>query len=110
MADSAGDKSQEATPHRRQQALDQGQVAHSQDLSAAALLVVGLSALVYLGGSLSAFFAGVMRRQLGGDAWLSADAGFVAAVWNATWLELATAILPLLGLLMLAGIVISVAQ
>ncbi len=75
MAEHTGDKSQEATPHRRQQALEQGQVARSQDLAAAVLLVVGLAALLILGGSLSAYFAGMMQRQLGGDAWLAADSG-----------------------------------
>jgi flagellar biosynthetic protein FlhB len=110
MAELGGDKSQEATPHRRQQALEQGQVARSQDLSAAVLLVVGISTLIMLSGGLAAFFARIMQRQLGGDAWLRADAGFATAVWNATWLELAVAVLPMLGGLMLAAIVVSLAQ
>ena len=33
MADSANDKSQDATPHRRQQAREEGQVAQSPDLN-----------------------------------------------------------------------------
>jgi flagellar biosynthetic protein FlhB len=110
MADQGGDKSQEATPHRRQQALEQGQVARSQDLSAAVLLVAGLASLIFLGGGLAAFFAALARRQLGGDPWVSADVSFVAALWNATWLELATHILPLLGLLVAAGVAVSIAQ
>jgi flagellar biosynthetic protein FlhB len=110
MAEQTGDKSQEATPHRRQQAVEQGQVARSQDLAAAVLLVVGLSGLLMLGGSLTVYMAGIMRRQLGGDAWLEADVSFASALWNDTWLEMAQAVLPLLGLLMLAGIVTSVAQ
>ena len=38
MAD-FGDRTQEATPHRRRQAREQGQVAKSQDLASAVLLV-----------------------------------------------------------------------
>jgi flagellar biosynthetic protein FlhB len=110
MAELTGDKSQEATPHRRQQAQEHGQVARSQDLSAALLLVVGLAALVMLGGGLATYMAGVARRRLGGDAWLSADVSFITAAWKTTWLELAVSFLPLLGLLMLAGIVTSLAQ
>ena len=32
MAEADGDKTQDATPHRRQQAREEGQVAKSQDL------------------------------------------------------------------------------
>ena len=41
MPEQSGEKSFDATPHRRQQAREQGQVAYSQDLGSAALLVVG---------------------------------------------------------------------
>ncbi len=38
MDEDFGEKSQEATPHRRQQAREEGQVVKSQDLASAALL------------------------------------------------------------------------
>ena len=47
--ENAGEKSQDPTPHRRQQAREEGQVVHSQDLAAAALLTVGLVVLLWLG-------------------------------------------------------------
>ena len=68
-----GEKSQDATPHRRQQAREEGQVAQSQDLAAALILVIGLLVLIAVGGGIADFFADVAQRQLGGDAWLSAD-------------------------------------
>jgi flagellar biosynthetic protein FlhB len=90
--------------------MEQGQVARSQDLSAAVLLVVGLAAVLMMGGAMTTYAVGLLERQLGGDAWLAADVRFATSVWNATWLDLARTVLPLLGLLMLAGIVTSVAQ
>jgi flagellar biosynthesis protein FlhB len=40
MAEHAGEKSFEATPHRRQEAREKGQVAFSHDLGSAALLLL----------------------------------------------------------------------
>lgn len=91
--DEAGEKSLDPTPHRRQQAREEGQVVKSQDLSAAAVLVVSLAALLNLCGPLVEFFGGFTRQQLGGDAWLSTDAEtvsdftltMVAALGKAAW-------------------------
>ena len=47
--DRSGDKKHEATDHRRQKARDEGNVARSQDLSSAALLLVGIMLLDYTG-------------------------------------------------------------
>lgn len=49
MADDDGDKTEAATPRRRQQAAEQGQVARSQDLVAAALVVGGMILLNHFG-------------------------------------------------------------
>ena len=46
MPEQHGDKSQEATPHRKQKARLEGQVAKSQDLGSAVLLLVGMLALL----------------------------------------------------------------
>ena len=63
----AGEKSQDPTPHRRQQAREEGQVVHSQDLAAAALLTVGLLLLLTMSGPLVGFFEGFAHEQV--DAW-----------------------------------------
>ncbi len=56
MADDGGEKTQDATPHRRQQAREEGNVVHSQDLASAVLLLVSLIALLNLGtGSSNCF-------------------------------------------------------
>ena len=51
MAESTGEKSFEATAHRRQQAREQGQVAFSQDLGSAVLLLVGGCLFLLMGGA-----------------------------------------------------------
>ncbi len=110
MPDDAGDKSLEPTPHRRQQARREGHVAKSQDLGSAALLLAGLGALKILGGGLVGFLADYCRTQLGGEPWLTADAAFAVSHWNATLWLLGRRLLPLLGLLCLAGAAVNVLQ
>jgi flagellar biosynthetic protein FlhB len=101
--ESSGDKSQEATPHRRQQAREEGQVVHSQDLAAAALLTVGLLVLLTMSGPAILFFENFTRGQLG-EAWLTIDRDEAALFWWASGWEMAKAVLPVLGVLLLAAI------
>lgn len=110
MADSAGDKSFEATAHRRQQAREQGQVAFSQDLGSAVLLVAGVLLLLMFGGRLIDFTAGLMRRELQEIATLSPDQGAMMAHFYAILLGLSGAMLPLFGLVVLAGVLANVFQ
>ncbi len=104
MPEQSGDKTQEPTPHRRQQAREQGQVARSQDLGSALLLLAGLLTLLMMGPSMVEFFGGFAAKQLGHDAWLSADLDFAVGQWTSTVAMLAKYLLPILGLVMLAGI------
>ena len=110
MPDHAGDKSLEPTPHRRQQARQEGHVAKSQDLGSAAMLLSGVGILMMFGGGLVGFFVNYCRSQLGGQPWLAANTEFVAGQWNATLWTLARYLLPILGLLCLAGVAVNVLQ
>jgi flagellar biosynthesis protein FlhB len=105
-----GDKSLEPTPHRRQQARREGQVAKSQDLGSAVMLLSGVVILMTLGGGLVGFFVNYCRAQLGGQPWLAADSDFVTAQWNATLWTLGRCLLPILGLLCLAGVAVNLLQ
>jgi len=49
MSESAGDKKHDATPYRRQKALEEGNVARSQDLASAIILLVSVVALDFIG-------------------------------------------------------------
>jgi flagellar biosynthetic protein FlhB len=110
MPEHDGEKSQEPTPHRRQQAREQGQVAKSQDLGSAVLLLLGLVCLMVLGGGLVDFLGEYCRRQLGGDAWLSADPDFTVTEWNQTLFALGRTVLPIFAVLLLAAVGVNVLQ
>jgi flagellar biosynthetic protein FlhB len=110
MAEHDGDKSQEPTQHRRQQAREEGQVAHSQDLSSAALLLTGLVAILMWGKSLVDFLGRFTQRHLGGEAWLTIDPQTSVAMWNGTMMEVGQYVLPILGLLVVAGVAAHLGQ
>jgi flagellar biosynthesis protein FlhB len=110
MAETDGEKTQDATPHRRQQARDEGQVAKSQDFASAALLLVGLAGMLWLGSPVVEMLGRYARDQLGGEAWLTTDPQFVVAHVQHLVYLLASAVLPIFGLLMFTGIAANVVQ
>lgn len=71
MADSAGEKKHEATPYRRQKAREQGQVARSQDLGSALILLVAVGLLWNYGGEVATTLADIMRAGL--TDWVQGD-------------------------------------
>ncbi|HWC89480.1 MAG TPA: EscU/YscU/HrcU family type III secretion system export apparatus switch protein [Pirellulales bacterium] len=105
-----GEKTQDATPHRRQQAREQGQVARSHDLGSALMLIGGVSVLYWFFGPLAEFLSRYMAEQLGGRPWLSADTGFVLGQWQRVLPELAGVMLPIFGLGALLGAIAGVMQ
>lgn len=110
MPDQDGDKSQDPTPHRRQKAREDGQVAKSQDLGSAVLLLAGMLILLTAGRTASSFVADYTRRLLGGEPWLQADPNFAVTVWNGTVAGMAGVLLPIFGLMLVAAIVVNLAQ
>jgi flagellar biosynthesis protein FlhB len=110
MPEQHGDKTQDPTPHRRQQAREHGQVAKSQDLSSAVLLTVGVAVLLMLGGRVVQFFVLYAKQQLGGPPALEADAAFAVHSWVAAAAWLAQVMLPILGLTLLAAVAANVLQ
>jgi flagellar biosynthesis protein FlhB len=110
MSEQNGEKSQEPTQHRRQQAREEGQVAKSQDLGSAVLLLAGLVILLMMGQQLIEFFGGYSKQQLGGEPWLSTDVSSTVSHWTALVMTLAKILLPILGLLMVAGIASNLMQ
>ena len=110
MPDYAGEKTFDPTPHRRQQARREGHVAKSRDLGSAVVLLAGLGVLAMLGGGLVGFLVDYCRHQLGGEPWLTIDAEFAVNHWYATIWALGRYLLPILGLLCLAGVAVNVLQ
>src|SRR5690349_21198603 len=97
--DEFGDKQHEATPHRRQQAREEGNVVKSQDLGSAALLVVGLLTLWYLGNGLAVSFGRITKDHLGGEPWLRMDVHDFLQRLVQLCGEVSWALLPILGTL-----------
>jgi flagellar biosynthetic protein FlhB len=109
MAEESGDRSQDATPHRRLQAREEGHIAKSQDLGSAVLLLLATVALLTLHGPLTAFIAQYTQRQLGHVA-LTVDVPTFVEQSYGTLLGLAKCMLPILGLLFVGGVAVDLAQ
>ncbi len=110
MAEDAGEKSHEATAHRRQEAIEKGQVVRSQELISAVLLIVALSMLLYNGGEIANCLVKLMRVTLSGDPLLTIDRDTLVAQWFALLAEVGWAMLPLLSALFLAAIGVNLGQ
>src|SRR3954452_12226216 len=106
MAEDAGDKSQDATPHRRQQAREQGQIAKSQELASAVILLAGATALLWLGKRLVEAFYSLAQTQWGGDAWLDVDERFAVTAWQETLLSIGPFLLSVLGVVVVAAVTV----
>ena len=110
MAEHDDDKTQDATPHRRQQAREEGQIPKSQDIASAALLLAGLTALLWLGSPVVEMLGRYAAEQLGGEAWLTADPQFFVAHGQRVAFALACCLLPIFAVLMFAGIAANLLQ
>lgn len=110
MPEQSGDKSFDATPHRRQQAREQGQVVFSQDLGSAAMLVAGVLVLMTWGGELVDLTIRYMEQQLGSVGTLAADRAEFIEHSHSLLRTFGVALLPVLGVLMLAGVLSTVLQ
>lgn len=110
MADQSGDKTQEATQHRRQQARDEGQVAYSQDLGSAALLVVSVLLLRYWGAQVIDTTGQLMRHQLSTVGPLAVERAELVAQGHTLISTLGKVMLPIVGLMAVAGVFASVFQ
>jgi flagellar biosynthetic protein FlhB len=108
--DEFGEKSHEASQHRRDKAREEGNVVVSRDLSSAALLLVALLVLWYLGVPLSEFFARYLRNQLGGSAWMRIDAHDFLNHSAGLLAELTWGVLPILVLIFAAAVIANFGQ
>jgi flagellar biosynthetic protein FlhB len=110
VAESSGEKSFDATPFRRQQAREKGQVPYSQDLGSAVLLLSGAGLLQTFGGDVASTLTGIFRRFFEAPFDLRADEHTIYALGGELSLQLAIAVAPLLFLLLLAAVFVSIAQ
>ena len=110
MSEHAGEKSFDATPHRRQEARGKGQVAFSQDVGSAALLLCAVLLLKWFGPSILEFFANLLTQNLGEVSSLAASRENFVHESLGIMFGLAIVMLPLMGWLVVAGVLSSVMQ
>ncbi|MBA4019650.1 MAG: flagellar biosynthetic protein FlhB [Pirellula sp.] len=104
MADQDTEKQHDATQHRRDEAREQGEIARSQDLASAVVLVVALGLLYSAWPNFTDFLGGFATTQLGGDAWLDADQEIFVTRMRGLLFELLKVVGPLFGLVVLAAV------
>jgi flagellar biosynthetic protein FlhB len=110
MPEQFGEKQHEATPFRRQKAREEGQVAKSQDLTSAVLLIAGVAALLWFGKRIAHFMGYYAERQIGEETWLSIDGDFIVGEWHLVVQQLAAALLPILGILLVVSVAANLGQ
>ncbi len=110
MPEQNGEKTHDPTPHRREEARRKGQVAKSQDLASAVLLLAALLVLHMTATPLFEYLWQHAKSHLGGEPVLNVDVRWAVREWNVTMLALGRTLLPLLGLATLAAAFVNVMQ
>lgn len=110
MAEQSGDKKYDATPHRRQKARQEGQVAKSQDLSSVSLLFAGVSALLFLGQTAATRVQDFASLQLAEEAWTVATPELVLNQAVKLMYLIGVILLPLMSVLFLVALTVNVMQ
>jgi flagellar biosynthetic protein FlhB len=109
MAEDLGEKTELPTGRRLSDARSRGQVAKSQDLSAAIDLITSVSLIAVFGGSLVRAVSGVMRRVLE-RPYETLEPKAMGALLFETMGQSAAAVAPVLGLLFVVSIAAHVMQ
>jgi flagellar biosynthetic protein FlhB len=107
----AGDKTEKATPKRREEARNKGQVAKSQDLSAAVVLLAGIVALGATGPSMAQRLGDGLRQALqAGAAREPVTLSNVGDIMLRSGSSAALCLAPVVGACAVAAFVVTVAQ
>lgn len=110
MAEQFGEKQHEATPHRREQAREEGQVAKSQDLVSAALLLAAVGALMFWGQDFRDYLAELAVHKLGQEPQMQVDRAAFVAETHKVLQDLAGLLLPVFGVMLLVAVVFNIGQ
>jgi flagellar biosynthetic protein FlhB len=112
MAESeqGGERTEEPSQRRLDQARERGQVPRSRELTNFATMIGGSATLIAIGGRLTGSLQGIMRKSLGFETQSLSDPGsMMAAVADALW-SAVIALMPvfgvLIGLTLLASVVL----
>jgi flagellar biosynthesis protein FlhB len=105
-----GEKTEAPTPRRRQEAREQGQVARSPDLSAAALLIGILILMRCFGSAIISAMKLVVGDMLSGDSLANLDPGATAVQVVRAAAAVGIAMTPLLLGIVMIAVVVNLAQ
>ncbi|HVS69763.1 MAG TPA: EscU/YscU/HrcU family type III secretion system export apparatus switch protein [Phycisphaerae bacterium] len=94
--DSSGDKTEAATPRRRQEAFDAGQFPKSADLTSAILLLTGIVAVAFTGKAVVNALAQIMHDLLGPQGVWSDPVGLTDNVYRVSAPGMARALAPIM--------------
>jgi flagellar biosynthetic protein FlhB len=108
--DSGGEKTEQPTPKKRQDARDEGQVAFSPEINTAGVLLIGFCALAALGERMWSTWAIALRRAVG-DHLTDEITGIESVARLAgQYLPVAGTLVAFLGIIFLGVIILGLAQ
>ena len=110
MFDDLDDKTEAPTPQRRREARERGQVARTQDLAAATLLLGAMLLLKGFGPGLLAALQAAMAEALGPESMASVEAAAVGRESKRAVAAAASALAPVLAGLVMIAVAANVAQ
>ena len=98
------ERTESATPKRREEARKRGEIPRSRDLSAAAVMIAAGAALVFMGGTVGRQLADVMRSGLAIPRDNALDPAFLLQAFSTATRRSLTAIAPVLGCTLFAAL------
>lgn len=110
-SDDMGEKTEDATPKRRQEARDEGKVAKSTDFGAVFMLIAGMLVIFISTGMMFERGARMVRASLEGDSFaIMVDPGEIPGIIALFAREAAWAIAPVLGFIFLSAVIGQISQ
>ncbi len=110
MSEQFGEKQHEATPFRRQKAREEGQVARSNDLASAIMLLAAVLALMYAGRQVAEFLGALTISQFTESVTLQADPQLATTAWAKVMTGLAKTLLPVFVALIVVALAANIGQ
>ncbi len=107
--DTAQERTEEATPRRREKAREEGQVARSRELNTMLVTLAALGAAALFGGHVVRDLAGIGERMLALPRSVVFDPAAMPRLFMESLVEAVWALVPFLAVVTVAGIVASVA-
>jgi flagellar biosynthetic protein FlhB len=107
-AESGGERTEEPSAKRLQEARERGQVPRSRELTTFATMLGGSATMVAIGGSLTAHLSQVMRRGMSVDAQALRDSHSMVDFLSEAAISAVTALLPVFGALIAVVLLASV--